>query len=246
MYLREFTLEAMTDLAVVFHDTLNPVLWENDKLKTTVRYKILRVAQHFIDFINIPEINLRDITISGSNAAYTYTKNSDIDLHLVVDIPEEQEEYLKSLFDAKKNQYNFNHDIKIKGIDVEVYVQPSKDKHHSAGIYSVLDNKWLSTPTAEKVSINDDDVETKANNIIEIIRLALRTNSLEKAQAVMDRISKLRKSGLDRAGEFSVENIAFKVVRAKGLINKLREHIYDLEDQRLSLEDMNNEESQRS
>lgn len=239
MYLRELTKEGIVDSAVIFHDNLNPHLWENNKLKSLVRYKLLEVAKHFIDFINIPNIRLQDITISGSNAAYTYTENSDIDLHLVVDIPSAAKFHLKPLYDAKKNQYNFNHNIKIKGIDVEVYVQPSDDIHHSAGIYSILDDKWLSEPKKESANIDDTDVELKVKNYLNKIKLALRSQDLSVANRVKDRLNSLRKTGLEKTGEFSVENIAFKVLRAKGYIDQLRQHIYDLEDKALSLENKN-------
>lgn len=238
MLLREFKLDSLVGSAVQFHDQLNPKLWRGRKLEPKVRYKLLKIAKHFIDFINIPSVRLRDVTISGSNAAYTYTATSDIDLHLVVDIPRAAEYHLKPLFDAKKNQYNFNHDVKIHGIDVEVYVQPSTDTHHSAGIYSVLDNNWISAPKAEKASIDSSDVELKVKSYLNKIKMALRTRDLEAANAIKDEIGKLRKAGLERAGEFSVENIAFKVLRAKGYIDQLRQHIYDLEDEALSLENM--------
>lgn len=239
MFLREFKFEAISDLAVVFHKELNPLLWEDNRLKEQVRYKLLKVAQHFIKFINIPSIRLKDITISGSNAAYSYTENSDIDLHLVVDIPFKREAYLKSLFNAKKNQYNFNYNIKIKGINVEVYVQSSSENHHSAGIYSILNDHWISEPKPVKVNINDQDVENKVNNYLEKIKLALRSKDIDAVQATLDEISSLRKAGLEKEGEFSVENIAFKVLRAKGWINRLREHQYDLENMALSLENKN-------
>ena len=173
MYLRELTQEGIVDDAVIFHDTLNPAIWKNNQLKSVVRLKLLEIAKHFINFIDIPNLNLKDITISGSNAAYTYTDHSDLDLHLIVDIPSDKEHYLKNLFDAKKNQYNFNHDIKVKGIDVEVYVQDSKQVHHSAGIYSILDNRWISEPKLERVNINDDDVKDKVNNYTNKIKQAL-------------------------------------------------------------------------
>lgn len=240
MFLREFKIESISDLAVVFHKTLNPVLWNGTSLRPEIQLQLLKIAKHFIDFINIPNIRLQDITISGSNAAFTYTEHSDIDLHLVVDIPFKQEMYLKSLFDAKKNQYNFNHNIRIKGIDIEVYVQDSKDTHHSAGIYSVLTNTWIAKPTTTPVKIDDDDVRAKVVNYAGQIKQALRSQDFEKASAVLDRINKLRRAGLEKEGEFSIENIAFKVLRAKGLIGKLREHIYDLEDRALSLEDLTN------
>ncbi len=239
MLLREFTREGLVDSAVVFHNQLNPSLWQGSQLKPIVRYKLLEIAKDFIEFINIPSISLQDITLSGSNAAYTYTENSDIDLHLVVKIPAAAEFHLKPLYDAKKNQYNFNHNIKIKGIDVEVYVQPITDKHHSAGIYSVLDDQWISKPVKQRVNIDDNDVEMKVRNYLNKIKLALRSKDIEVANQVKDRINSLRKTGLERAGEFSVENIAFKVLRAKGYIDQLRQHIYDLQDMALSLENKN-------
>jgi hypothetical protein len=241
MLLREFTLESVVDQAIMFHKELNPKLWKQRRLDREVRYKLLKIAKHFIEFIDIPSIRLKDVTISGSNAAYTYTEHSDLDLHLVVEIPRAAEFHLKPLFDAKKNQYNFNHDVKIHNIDVEVYVQPSTDKHHSAGIYSVLDNRWISMPKAEKVNIDDNDVELKVKNYLNKIKLALRSRDLNIVNAVKDEIGKLRKTGLERGGEFSVENIAFKALRAKGYIDQLRQHTYNLEDEALSLENIQNE-----
>jgi len=235
MYLRELTQEAVVDDAVIFRDTLNPALWKNNQLKSQIRLKLLEIAKNFIDFISIPEINLKDITISGSNAAYTYTDHSDLDLHLIVDIPTDKEHLLKPLFDAKKNQYNFTRSIKIKGIDIEVYVQGSKDAHHSAGIYSVLDNQWISEPKQERVDINDDDVENKVNSYVYKIRSALKSDDKAKIIAVKDEIARIRKAGLEQAGEFSVENLTFKVLRAKGLIDELRTRIRELEDTELSL-----------
>ena len=234
MYLREFT-EGITDAAVQFHKELNPRIWAGSRLKPRVRYKLLQIAKHFIEFLDLPNINLRDITLSGSNAAYSYTEHSDIDLHLIVDIPEEKEFIYKPLYDAKKNQYNFNHDIKIKGIDVELYVQDSDDDHHSLGIYSVLDDKWVSEPTMSTVKVNDSDVEEKVKNYLNKIMQALTSDDIATAQSVAEEIKKLRKSGLEQNGEFSIENIAFKVLRAKGFIEQLRQHIYNLQDRALSL-----------
>lgn len=235
MLLREFTLESVVDQAILFHKELNPKLWRERRLQPEVRFKLLEIAKHFIEFIDIPSIKLRDITVSGSNASYTYTDHSDLDLHLVVDIPAAAQYHLKPLFDAKKNQYNFQHDIKIHNIEVEVYVQPSTDKHHSAGIYSVLDDQWISQPKPIKVTIDDNDVELKVRNYLNKIKMALRSPDINISNTVKDRLNRLRKTGLERQGEFSVENIAFKVLRVKGYIDQLRQHIYNLEDQALSL-----------
>ena len=94
----------------------------------------------------------------------------------------------------------------------------------------------MSEPKVQRVTINDNDVNLKVINYLNKIKRALRSTDLAETNAIKDAISKLRKSGLEREGEFSVENIAFKVLRAQGHIDRLRQHIYDLEDRRLSLE----------
>lgn len=236
MYLRELH-NSLVDTAVIFHDNLNPLIWdEHNMMQPVIRFKLLEVAKHLIDFIEVPDIFLKDITISGSNAAYTYTKNSDIDLHLVVNIPTENEQYFKELFKAKKNQYNFDHNIKIKDIDVEVYVQDSKEDHISAGIYSILDNKWLSKPQPMKVTIDDQDVKEKVENYLSKIEFALNSYDLGVVTTIKKRLHSLRKTGLEREGETSIENLSYKILRNKGYVDKLQKHIYYLEDKKLSLE----------
>ena len=228
--------EDLISTAVVFHQRLNSKLWSKGKLKAEIRYHLLEVAQHFIDFIDIDPIGLQDITISGSNAGYTYSRNSDLDLHLVVTIPNDREQLLKQLFDAKKNQYNFQHDIKIKNIDVEVYVQDAEQIHHSVGVYSVLDDKWLKIPEAVSDTVDRAEVKVKYKQYVGKIRTALRSDNLEAVKQTSDDIKKLRQQGLDRDGELSVENITFKILRAKGLIEQLRNHISKLKADTLSLE----------
>jgi len=124
--------------AVKFHNRLNPRLWDKtEHLLPEVRNKLLEIAADFQEFLGVPDLNVVDITVSGSNAAYSYTPNSDIDLHLVVQMPEQNSEVFQELFNAKKYQYNDEHDIRIGSADVELYVQPVDQKHHSLGIYSV-------------------------------------------------------------------------------------------------------------
>ena len=220
--------------AVYYHDELNPLLWENGHLKTEIRYKLLAIAHHFAKFLNVPKLNLRDITISGSNAAYGYSEQSDIDLHLVVDMPADKPE-LEELYTAKKNQFNFTYNIKVKDIDVELYVQDVQQPHHSAGIYSILHDKWLSKPKHQPPNIDDKEVKSKARNYSAKINAAMRSNELNKAKDTMADIRRLRQAGLEKGGEYSVENLAFKLLRARGKIDKFVRFINKLQSAELSL-----------
>jgi hypothetical protein len=141
------------------------------------------------------------------------------------------------LFTAKKNLYNSEHDLEIKGIPVELYVQPADQKHHSAGIYSVLDDQWLVEPVHEEPTINPKDIRAKARSYASKINSAIRSGSIDQCRDTMDSLKRLRKAGLESRGEQSVENLAFKLLRARGQIDKLRKYITKLESAELSLED---------
>jgi hypothetical protein len=215
------------------HHELNPVLWDNNSLRKEIRFKLIKIARHFAEYLNVPRLHLKDVTLSGSSAGYNYSSYSDIDLHLVVSKTDGNDE----LFTAKKNLYNSEHDLEIKGIPVELYVQPADQKHHSAGIYSVLDNKWLVEPVHEEPTINPKDIKAKARNYASKINTAMRSGSIDQCRDVMDSLKRLRKAGLESHGEQSVENLAFKLLRARGQIDKLRKYITKLESAELSLED---------
>jgi hypothetical protein len=79
-------------------------------------------------------------------------------------------------------------------------------------------------------------VEAKKDGVMRDIERALLSKDLEQLRVVKDKITKMRQAGLERAGEWSVENLVFKIVRNLGLIDKITDLTRELEDQELSLE----------
>lgn len=232
--------EGVVDTAILFHKSLNPNLFNGTTLRDEVRTALLRIAQHFIDYVNIDELKVVDITISGSSANYTYTPNSDLDLHILVETDPKDYDTMKELYDAKKNTYNFQHDITVKGIDVELYIQDTSEEHHSSGIYSIKNNTWINKPEPVKKKFDDQDVEHKVSNYIGKIKLALDDNSYDSLKKVMEELKKLRQNGLETQGEFGVENVAYKVLRNNQIIELIRERLNTLQDLELSIENANN------
>ena len=219
---------------VEFHEKLNPVLWNNFKLRDNIRYQLLLIAKHFAkEFDNI---QIHDITISGSNAAYNYTRKSDIDLHLVVNILQNSD--LEELYFCKKNDYNSKYDIKIKDIEVELYVQNAQVPQYSAGVYSVLNDQWISKPKKVAPRFEADEVHNKLLSYRDKIRRALKSSNVKFVKKTLDRLYRLRLTGLERQGEISIENIVFKKLRDQGQIEKLRQHINSLVSNELSLGEM--------
>jgi RNA polymerase sigma factor (sigma-70 family) len=222
--------------AVKFNDQLNPRLWGSDEhLQPEVREQLLRIAEDFRESLGISDLDLRDITISGSNAAYTYTPNSDIDLHLVVDVPDD--EVYRELFNAKKFQYNEQHDITIGGADVELYVQDNKEPHISQGVYSVLNNAWLSVPRRVKSVVDDTSTRNKFETVGHQIERVIKSGNIKRMSRLIDKIKKMRQTGLENHGEFGPENLAFKMLRSQGLIQDLYDARNGAKDKEFSLKE---------
>ena len=229
MRLREVTA---TDLVTV-NRRLNPKIWNDAELDSAVRAKLLEIAEAFQEFIGV-ELNVQDYTITGSNANYTWTRYSDLDLHLIVPgVPNDAD---RELYSAKKALWGEQHDITIRGMPVECYVQGSGEPHHSTGVYSLSKNKWLVEPKKVKPKIDDAAVRAKSDSLAHDAKTVLKSQDLDKIRAVKEKITKMRQSGLERAGEWSVENLAFKILRNLGLIDELADRIRELEDKNLSLE----------
>lgn len=230
MQIREILTESRF---VQVHSRLNPRLFKDFKLRPEVRSALLKIADRFRDSVGLDTKEVIDITLTGSNAAYTYTRHSDLDLHLIV---AEVSDSDRELYDAKKSVWNSQHDIKIRSLPVELYVQGEQDAHHSNGVYSVQRDQWITEPRKQRPKIDDISVQSKVKYLARRARLALASTSVNQAESVKQEIRDMRRAGLDRAGEWSTENIAFKTLRNMGVIDRLSDHITKLEDQELSLE----------
>jgi len=222
--------------ALYFHTDLNQAIFDGDHMNDEVRQQLLIIADDFIEHLGIDDLDVKDITLSGSNAAYSYTKHSDIDLHILVDMTGfTDDDVYRELFDAKKIVYNDQHDIVINGYEVELYVQDANEPVISLGEYSILNNKWIKLPRKRKANLDQVAAKAKFKKIAKLAEFALRSNSYEKIQGVLKTIKKYRQAGLDLNGEFGPENLAFKALRTQGIIKRLYEKLDELHSERLSL-----------
>ena len=222
--------------ALYFHTDLNQAIFDGDHMNDEVRQQLLIIADDFIEHLGIDDLDVKDITLSGSNAAYSYTKHSDIDLHILVDMTGfTDDDVYRELFDAKKIVYNDQHDIVINGYEVELYVQDANEPVISLGEYSILNNKWIKLPRKRKANLDQVAAKVKFKKIAKLAEFALRSNSYEKIQGVLKTIKKYRQAGLDLNGEFGPENLAFKALRTQGIIKRLYEKLDELHSERLSL-----------
>jgi len=212
-------------------ENLNPKIFDGDKhMYEDVRTRLLMIADDFFETLDIGWVDIDDVILTGSLANYNWSKFSDVDLHILLKFEDvdDNTELVREYFNSKKGLWNEKHNITIKGYDVELYVQDTHESHVSSGVYSVLWNGWVVKPEKGARSIDSKKVEQKVNNIIDSISHSYniyKNREYDKAirsiQTLKEKIKKMRQSGLDREGEYSFENIAFKVLRRMEYLDKL-------------------------
>ena len=163
-----------------------------------------------------------------------------IDLHILVDFEEvnENEDMVKRFFDSIRSNWNKLHDIRVKGHEVEIYIQNEKEPHVSTGVYSLSQNQWLTEPVRKRPAINRRSAVRKAECVekeIDKVEGRLGAGDVEGALdvsgAIREKIKNMRRAGLESGGIFSPENLAFKIMRRSGAIGRLHDtytRAYDL------------------
>ncbi len=226
-------------------DQLNPDIWENEKLKPEIKSNLIKIAKDFFKALELPSnIKLKDILFVGSLANFHWAKFSDIDLHLVVDFAEfkEDEDFIKSFFGAQKNLFNSKHDIEVRAYPVELYVQDVAEKLHASAIYSVPHDKWVLKPDTTNFKVDKPLIKRKVQRIFNKLKGIKKDYDLKAFQTVVDNvdalkedIKEMRQSGLEKGGEYSTENLVFKVLRRTEFMDLLDSYKIKAYDQLVSV-----------
>lgn len=240
-------------------DDLNPKIWylpkekymgdpegQEYKMKPEVRERLLNIAYEFIDFVGVDMV-ISDIVLTGSLSNYTWSKYSDFDLHVIINFlqfPENQRELYKELFNLKKILFNQKYNIKIFGYEVELYLEDEAESHFSSGVYSLLFDLWEIEPEKQNVTIDKKTIENKAKQWMRIIDGVLdniQDEDIETAKGLIEKykekLRRFRTCGLEKGGDYSSENLVFKILRRNGYLEKLRTAKEKLVQKKLSIDE---------
>jgi hypothetical protein len=218
-------------------EELNPKLFQDDILNKRARFRLLEIADNFVDSLDVPWVKPKDIVLVGSIVGYHWSKYSDIDLHIIYDFDEvlDKTEFVKNYYDTKKNEWNDKYgELKIYDYPVEVYVENLKEPATSNGRYSLETDEWLEFPSKESnLEFDKEYVKEKAAKIMTIIddlqdEFEKNVNNEEILIKLVEQVNKLwtkikgmRKLGINREGESAWENVVFKIIRRSQHLEKL-------------------------
>jgi len=223
------------------NDTLNPEIWvDENTIKPEIQENLIKIAEDYYNNLEL-DIPILDITLTGSLANYNWSKYSDVDLHIIFDANElgDNKDMVKDLLDVKTRAWNLKHNITVKGFDVELYLQPEDQPHHSTGVYSLMNKEWVDKPEMVKPEIDKETITKKYNNIIKTVNEIKKCDDediVKMLEKLKDKIKAMRQSGLDSGGEFSNENIVFKLLRRNDIMEEIDDMLTDAYDKFVSLD----------
>ena len=227
-------------------DDLPKKLWSDFELDNDVREQLLQIGQDFYEATEI-KADVVDIILCGSLCNYNWSeKYSDYDLHITINFKDVDEDYdlVEKLCDYAKKIWTQQHDIKVKGYEVEVCIQDDNIMRgelktgRMGGVYSLLLDKWVKKPVKVDFKPNERMIKEKSKNIIMAIddidedSKSKEFDQLEpQIKKTWKKIKSYRQSGLDsESGEFSLGNLVFKLLRRNGYIQKImdmKRKLYD-------------------
>lgn len=209
---------------------LNQKIWDGDtRVRPGVKGALMDIIEEFMEGLDM-DLDIKDVIVTGSIANYNWSKFSDIDLHILIDFAEvnDNEEMVKKFFDAVRSNWNKLHNILVKGHEVEIYIQDEHEPHISTGVYSLTNDRWLVKPKKVRPAIDRHTATKKmkqmareVDKLVQIYNNRDYEGAFDFAEHLKEKLKRMRRSGLDRSGIYSPENLAFKMLRRSGDIEKL-------------------------
>jgi hypothetical protein len=214
-------------------DELNPKIWTNFELDEDIKSNLIQVAEDYFDNLELGDVELEDVVFTGSLANYNWSDYSDFDVHLIFDFSKVDDnlDLVQKYLDAKEKVWKLQHDIKILGFDVELFCENIDAERISTGVYSLMNDEWVVKPTKQDFVPDEKLIRSKAEKFMTVVKeIEEDLESGKDLEEVSDKIKKLwkkikdsRKAGLQKDGEFSVENLVFKLLRRNGYIQRIIE-----------------------
>lgn len=219
---------------IAYNTVLNPKLWNNETLKSEVRGALLRIAEDFIEFVEVP-MSVVDIVIYGGNVNFNYTNKSDLDLHIIVDMNKiDCDRETEELFDSKRRLYKEKYDLTVVGIPVELYVEDTENTPVSAS-YSVMNDQWIKKPNPNMPQYDKQEVEQMTAAWLKLLKKAIQSKDLQTIRDTVKLLRTYRTMGLKtKQAEFSTPNMVFKSLRNLGIMDTISSLVDKLHDQKLS------------
>ena len=193
-----------------YQSQLNPLLWNSkEQLKSKIRDRLLSHAEEYAEHSGLLAENIRDIVIAGSQAAYSYTPYSEIDVFVLADLSDTTEVFQELL---QEQSQSFKKTLRLDESRVNVYVIDINTRCTTQGIYSLVTESWVQVPRRRVAESNDLSVVAKLQQLTSQIKEAVGSGDRASVNRLLNRVARLEKVAENYWGKFSTERLTVKTL----------------------------------
>jgi predicted nucleotidyltransferase len=181
--------------------------------------------------------------LTGSLTSPDFDKQSDVDVHIVLDMQQFADPKLMADFLATYAKNYNTHEYDLRGHSLELYFQDASEKHISPGIYDILSDRWIKAPDGSHIVITPEMLElaeiarSKVQDLIKAWGIVNKEDKSEVSKFLLDTeayyqmVRKARKDAVVLGGLASVGNQVFRLLRRNGTLEALTNLIDDIQDE---------------
>ncbi len=218
--------EAVRD-AMRGNEQLSPIFFEGGALRPEVAKKAREVGEEMFRAANVPDGRLADILFAGSLASYEYTRDSDADLHLVVESSTPDPKLFVAYLRALSTTLHQDTGMRFLGVPMQITLVATPDAQ--GGAWSVVKGAWAHRPERRPVRFAEAELRAAVDGFARARDLEIA--EYRRAPATFDcaRLAKLRSELKDargkglasEAGVVSLGNMSYRVVRRLGWFDEV-------------------------
>ena len=228
----------------IYHKNLDAKIWDKSgNMNMLVQNALMMVAWGYIAYLQengfaISDADIKDIFVHGSTTNYYYDDTSDIDICIVADMTRMMEKFpntnLAVMLKAMLGSWKRNYFIKIAGRNVDISFADVDRPYYAPGYYkvgpaySLVQEGWIRKP----VRLDSKSLRVIKGRAKKKYRGYARMYKIIKARKMGDlyietflnkiNMDRERSLGIDFAQPITVETMAFRMLRHRGMTRGLR------------------------
>jgi len=145
MQLNNFINDIQESVLDPIHKDLSKDIWIGKKLKASVKKRIL---DHLLEWLSLyTDKRPKKVYLAGSMTGFQYTKYSDVDVNVIIDLPDNKVKDLSKFLPNGKNIPGTQH-------PVNYYIANTFKLAKSGSVYDIMKNDWVRKPEKDETNIH--------------------------------------------------------------------------------------------
>jgi len=216
------------DAITTFPTTLDPRLWDGDRMRPEVRARAIEIAKDLLADLKIPDVTIKNVEVQGSTVSYEYDGNADLSLRVFLDtsgykgdvhslntLLKTYTDYLEAVYEGR---------LMLHGVPVEPQFYAIKtqslEPQKGIGHYSVTRDAWMEHPAMQENRFDRAQMKADAqryimryNDLVSSYFASKKGFDCSRFKDFTQEFRAYRGAGIDKDGTRSTTNLTYRMLR---------------------------------